>query len=55
MYEKFWKIGLSRYIVAHNKMTVAFMEGICATIEIFISTCAGLSSEAEALEEKGMQ
>jgi len=55
MYEKLWKIGLRRYIVEHDKMTVAFMEGICATIDIFISTCAGLSSESETLAEKGMQ
>jgi len=54
-YEKLRKIGLCRYFVSHNKMTVAFMEGICATIDIFIPTCAGLSSESETLAEKRMQ
>jgi hypothetical protein len=55
MYEKLQKIGIHRYTVAHNKMTVSFMEGICATIDIFTSTCVGLSLESETLAEKGMQ
>jgi hypothetical protein len=55
MNEKPQKIGLCRYIVAHNKMTVAFMEGIGTTMNTFISTCAGLSLESETLAEMGMQ